>query len=165
MEQPQTEQLIDSVWQQVGVYEGSMRELVAKVVRLTLKEVAEKVDVNTPDSVAAPTRSHSPITSVEAARRVHLSAQKVRVMKLLKAAAGKPISDFDLHSAAHRIGWNDTKNGLGTRRNELQRLGLVSYSDNRGITPTGGRCQRFVLSPLGEAWFDAHLDSATRRIA
>ena len=116
------------------------------------KRIAETVEDMKPVRVdRAPTRRLDPVTSYEAARTVSLNAQRYRVMELMWSAA-RPLTDFELLHEAKRHGYKDTYSGLGSRRLDLVRLGLLEYAHDHGVSPSGNRCRRYWLTEYGKSW-------------
>lgn len=108
------------------------------------------------DDDAAPTRLGDPVTSFEAARKVNLSVQRARVMELLWRAA-RPLTDHELLHEAKRAKYKDTYSGLGSRRLDLVRIGLIEFAGSYGESPSGNRCRRHWLTEYGREWCVSNL--------
>ena len=120
-----------------------------------IAEVSTLISRRVDDGVA-PTRRGDPVTSFEAAREVSLSVQRARVMELLWREA-RPLTDHELLHEAKRAGYRDTYSGLGSRRLELVRLGLLMRVGPDGVSPSGNRCHRYWFTEYGREWCVSNL--------
>ena len=133
-------------------------EIAQRIVHMVVEEVMPNndmlgVDDNQFPEPVAHAKRLDPVESIEAAEKVNLPEQRRKVMTLLYSS-DEALSDFDLFAAAKAAGWKDTYSGLGSRRKDLMRLGLVERWHEDGLSPSGNSCGRYVLSVLGRAWCD-----------
>jgi hypothetical protein len=95
----------------------------------------------------APVGRTCPDTSAAAAAGVRTGSQKGRVLAALAAAGDRGCTDFE---AARAIG-HPRPHVVGTRRLELQRLGLVEATGMRRPSDLGGAAVVYVATDAGRA--------------
>ena len=101
----------------------------------------------------AKTRATDPCTSQWAAQTVRTRQQMYHLLNTLRILTkNEPCSGYtDEYIYAENIRrYNDTPQGLRSRRADAVKLGLVEMADRLGETETGRACKRWKLTNKGK---------------
>lgn len=114
---------------------------------------------------AAAARATDPTTSQWAAETVRTRQQMYHLLNTLRILTkNEPCYGYTDESiyAENIRRYNDTPQGLRSRRADAVKLGLVKMVDRKGFSPTGRPCKRWALTPKGHKIAHLLLVEATK---